>query len=86
MSKTKEPVTTLLCPNHTEYHVPLIMTFKFRGQEFWCPYCGYTCGMFGSYVEVVQDKELREREKKFKKLAKEFLSSDGMIFKYEQKP
>lgn len=37
-----------VCSNHQGRPTPLRWTFAFPGAEYWCPYCGYTSGMFGA--------------------------------------
>lgn len=74
-----------VCYNHDNYRVPLIWTFKFISCEYWCPYCGYTGGMFGSGTDVRVTPKLIKRHELYKEAAKEFLSSDDLDWEYERK-
>ena len=55
-----------ICSNHTE-QIPLIWTFAFPGAEYWCPYCGFTGGMFGSGENVPETPALLQKAKEWKK-------------------
>jgi hypothetical protein len=66
-----------ICSNHQEYKVPLIWTFAFIGAEYWCPYCGYTSGMFGAGVNVKSTLPLRRKLKKYEALSNKFLPAYG---------
>ena len=50
-----------ICGNHEDYPVPLIWTFAFNGSEYWCPYCGFNGGMFGTGKNVESTKGLKNR-------------------------
>jgi hypothetical protein len=53
----------LICSNHREeYPVPLIWTYKFRGAEQWCPFCGQAVDLFSGCL-VDPTPELAERGK-----------------------
>lgn len=73
----KQKETIKICSNHV-HRVPLIWTFKFYGCEYWCPYCGYTGGMFGSGKNVPITKALLESYEIYKAAASDFLSSDSL--------
>lgn len=72
-----------ICSNHQEYQVPLIWTFKFRGAEFWCPYCGYQEGMFGAGTNVTQTDELKKRLELYKEASTKYLGSHDGEWKYK---
>lgn len=64
-----------ICKNHQGYKVPLIYTFAFNKSEFWCPYCGFNGGFFGSGKQVESTARLRNRYRRFKKASKDFLEA-----------
>lgn len=66
-----------ICSNHQEYQVPLIWTFKFRGAEFWCPYCGYQEGMFGAGENVAETEVLKSRLETYKERSINYLSNQS---------
>lgn len=66
-----------ICECHTGYHVPLIQTLAFRGAEYWCPYCGFTGGIFGSGMAITTNKILQERLKKYKEISENYLTARG---------
>jgi len=69
-----------ICSHHQEKEkTPLIWTFAFRQKEYWCPYCGYTEGMFGAGENVELTKILTNRLKKYKKKSRAFLSARSSI-------
>lgn len=63
-----------ICNCHDK-EVPLIWTFAFDGAEYWCPYCGYTCGMFGAGKVVKLTPELKQSQKEWIKKTKPFLTA-----------
>jgi hypothetical protein len=63
----------LICPEH-EKIIPLISTFAFRGAELWCPYCGYTDGMFGGKA-IDNSPELEKCLKEWKDKSQSFLGA-----------
>ena len=67
-----------ICEEHDE-EVPLIWTFAFAGAEYWCPFCGYTGGMFGSGMIVKETPEIVRRGKYYRQLSKEFLDAKSTI-------
>lgn len=67
-----------ICSEHPEYQVPLISTFAFNGAEYWCPYCGYTGGMFGSGEDVKDTEKLHGRWYIYHEYSKLFLEAKGM--------
>lgn len=76
----KEKQTILICDNHYEdYQVPLIYTFAFIGAEYWCPFCGYVGGMFGSVKRVPVTEKLIGRRSIYKEYAKAMLSACGSL-------
>jgi len=64
-----------VCGCDDEHQVPLIWTFAFDGAEYWCPYCGYTCGMMGAGEDVPITKELVDRKDKYVELSKDYLDA-----------
>lgn len=68
--------TIKICENH-DYEVPLIYTFAFIGAEYWCPYCGYTGGMFGSGKDVKVTEKLMGRLYLYKQHSKAMLDATG---------
>ena len=77
---TKAEKTVIrICEDHQEYPVPLIWTFAFNGSEYWCPFCGFNGGMFGSGKEVPITAELKERRTRYEKFSKEFLHATGIL-------
>jgi hypothetical protein len=74
-----------VCGNHPDYRVPLIWTFKFDHKEFWCPYCGYTAGMFGAGEIIVTNADINARGKKYAEAVHDFLSSDDVKWELNRK-
>ena len=74
-----EDKTIKVCSNHSDYVVPLIWTFAFPRKEYWCPYCGYTSGMFGAGENVASSQELEERLKHYTEKTREFRSAASMV-------
>lgn len=73
-----------ICSNHTK-RVPLLWTFKFMGADYWCPYCGFTGGMFGSGENVNCTEKLLSEKQKWKDLSKSYLSGETEEWEYEHK-
>lgn len=72
-----------ICDNH-EKQVPLLWTFKFDGYEYWCPYCGYKCGMLGAGKTVkIPGTDLLEQKKYWEEKSKEYLSNQTDEWIYE---
>lgn len=67
-----------ICESHQQYQVPLISTFSFPGAEFWCPYCGYTGGMFGAGRRVPITDELQDKLLKYRKHSEDYLHAIGI--------
>lgn len=67
--------TTVKCCGRHKENVQLIWTFAFPGAEYWCPYCGYMCGMLGAGEE----RELTFTEMrgmiKYRHIGKEYLDA-----------
>lgn len=66
----------LICKGH-DYKVPLIGTFAFPGAEYWCPYCGYTFGMFNVDERVPATEALIGRKQIYKNYSKYYLEING---------
>jgi hypothetical protein len=66
-----------ICSNHSEYPVPLIFTFAFRGCEWWCPFCGNRGGFLGTGDNAEETPELTARLEAYEKKADEFLRAFG---------
>ena len=71
--------TIKVCCNHQDYIVPLIWTFAFPKKEYWCPYCGYTSGMFGAGENVASTQELEQRLSRYTEKTREFRAAGMMI-------
>lgn len=67
-----------VCPNHSEYLVPMISTFAFNGAEHWCPFCGEKLGMF-STGKAERTPELIERLRIYKAHWKQYLNAVGTL-------
>jgi hypothetical protein len=65
-----------------DFKTPLIWTFKFDGYEYWCPRCGYKCGMFGAGVDVDATPKIEEMKEKWKIKAKPYLSGETEVWDY----
>lgn len=74
--KTEKKAIIKVCINH-EYKVPLIWTFAFIGAEYWCPYCGFTGGMFGVGKDLAVTETLIGRLTIYQKASKDFLRAIG---------
>ncbi len=80
----------MICAEHQEYQVPIISTMAFMGAEYWCPYCGMSCGIFGPGFEIIVSRqELEERHVKYKEASAKYLESvsdgDRIQWSYEVK-
>lgn len=80
--------TIKICPNHQDKEkTPLIWTFAFIGAEYWCPACSYLSGMLGAGDDVPETKILKNRLKRYKKMARQFLRGNSLLcchsFKYK---
>lgn len=71
-----------LCPQHKK-KIPLIWTFKFAHKEYWCPYCGFTQGMFGIAPSVEETPDLKIIHDGYSNKAKDFLSGKTDKWDYE---
>ncbi len=67
-----------ICYNHLDYQVPLIWTFAFVGAEYWCPYCSYIGGMFGSGENVPATTKLAKRLKAYEKFTEDYLHANAI--------
>ena len=76
MSEGKKEIK--ICARHQDYQVPLIWTFSFPGAEYWCPYCGFRGGMFGSGMDFDETSELIKRKETYEKSSKEYLHAQGV--------
>lgn len=81
-----KPQTTI-CPEHQNRETPLITTFAFPGAEYWCPHCGYICGMFDGAPKVPTTPELEATAKADREKGLPYLRSLGtpisIPYKYE---
>lgn len=73
----------LICDSHSEYYqVPLIPTFRHKGAELWCPFCGAKLGIFdGGYV-VPQTNELEDRWNIYQSAATKYLTGETNDWEY----
>lgn len=55
--------TIAVCPHHEDHLVSMIFTFAFVGAEYWCPYCGHTCGMLEAERQPLTQELLDQHEK-----------------------
>ncbi len=76
---TDEQNMFMTCPSHPGYVVPMIYTFAFLGAEYWCPHCGYKCGMFGSMSRAPVTKELQARHDAFKEKYRSYLRAMSVL-------
>ena len=83
MSEEKNGIK--ICARHQDYRVPLIWTFAFMGAEYWCPYCGFTGGVFGSGIQVNKTPELIKRKESYEESTKEYLHAQGTTYCSETK-
>ena len=68
-----------ICSSHREYEVPLIWTFSWAYNEYWCPYCDKHEGMMGAGEEVPETEELKNRLELFKKATADYRNSRGTL-------
>ncbi len=66
-----------ICSNHKDYEVPLIWTFSWAYNEYWCPYCGGHWDMFGGEKSEEID-ELKKRLELYKKATEEYQDAMGI--------
>ena len=64
-----------ICSNHRDYEVPLIYTYAWNYNEYWCSYCGCHEGMMGAGENVEDTPELKKRGELYKKATKEYLNA-----------
>lgn len=69
-----------ICSNHQDYLVPLKWTMAFMGAEYWCPYCGFTGGMFESGEIVEKTDELEVRLQIYSHYSKEYRNAMGCSY------
>ena len=74
-----------ICARHQDYQVPLIYTFAFIHAEYWCPYCGFSGGMFGSGIMVNESPKLIKRKKAYEESTKEYCYAQGTTYCSETK-
>ena len=67
-----------ICSEHRDYEVPLIYTYSWAYNEYWCPYCDKHEGMLGAGEEVPETKELKDRLELFKKATAEYRHAIGV--------
>ena len=58
---------------------PLIFTFAFNYNEYWCPGCGYLTGMFGHMREMSTSIELIAMHDDLKEKAEPFLQYQSSL-------
>ncbi|KKK89056.1 hypothetical protein LCGC14_2736900, partial [marine sediment metagenome] len=61
-----------ICSEHRDYEVPLIYTYSWAYNEYWCPYCDKHEGMMGAGEEVPETDELNKRLELYKEATKEY--------------
>ena len=67
-----------ICSEHRDYEVPLIYTFSWAYNEYWCPYCDIHEGALGAGEDVPDTKELKDRLELFKKATAEYRHAVGV--------
>ena len=67
-----------ICSSHRDYEVPLIWTYSWAYNEYWCPYCDIHEGALGAGEEVPETKELKDRLELYKKATKEYRHAIGV--------
>ena len=67
-----------ICSSHRDYEVPLICTFSWPYNEFWCPYCNKHEGMMGAGEDVEETEELKKRLELYKEATKEYRHAMGV--------
>ena len=68
----------IICRNHSEYKVPLIWTFSWAYNEYWCPYCGNHTGAMGGGDKIEETKELKKRLELYTKATKDYIHATGV--------
>lgn len=68
-----------ICSSHRDYEVPLVWTFSWAYNEYWCPYCGGHWDMFGSGVSSEENKLLKKRLESFKKATADYRNARGTL-------
>lgn len=72
MFRNSDEIIVCRCDEKT----PLLWTFKFDYNEYWCPKCSHKSGMFGAGIRVPITPELEASLKEWEEKTKEFLSTD----------
>ncbi len=68
-----------ICSDHRDYEVPLIYTFSWAYNEYWCPYCGKHEGMMGAGENVEETEELKKRLELYKEATKDYRHAMGVL-------
>lgn len=74
------------CGAHGHYPVPVLPSVKWRGKEWWCPFCGQTYEFFDGFKYYEPSEELEKRREMLSELANDFLSDKTEYFELYQKP
>ena len=67
-----------ICSNHPNYQVPLIYTYSWAYNEYWCPYCGCLEGMLGAGENVYETEELKKRLELYEKATDDYRHAMGV--------
>ena len=67
-----------ICLKHQEYEVPLIWTFSWKYNEYWCPYCDVHEGAMGAGEGVPDSNELKKRLELYEKATEEYRNAMGI--------
>ena len=68
-----------ICSSHRDYEVPLIFTFAWNYNEYWCPYCDKHEGAMGAGEEVEETTELKKRLKLYEEATKDYRHAMAML-------
>jgi len=77
-----------ICSHHQDgEQTPLIWTFAFNHNEYWCPACGANYGALGAGDDIENTLILEKRLKEYEKLSRRFLRGNSLLvcsmFKYK---
>lgn len=82
----RQPTEIRCCNQHPEYPTPVLGTLKFRGKEFWCPYCGLKYEFFDGFKYYPIVETLVERKALFEVISTPYLSDQVEEYQFHQQP
>lgn len=69
----------VICSYHKDYPTPLVFTFAFPFNEYWCPYCDAKYGFLEPDDVAESTPELENRALKYAVIYKDYLRALGSL-------